>query len=148
MLKGIPAIISPELLDVLMRMGHGDELVLADANFPSDTVARETVWGEAVSLTGAGTPEALAAVLKLLPLDEAVSRPAAIMAAPPELGPQPIHNRLRAALAAEGCAEGQLEPLDRFDFYARAREAFAVVRTGETAKYGNILIKKGVVSGC
>ena len=146
MLKGIPGIISPELLDVLMRMGHGDTLALVDQNFPSDSVAAQTVWGSAVSLTGTGLIPLLEAVLRLMPLDEAADKPAVIMAAPPDLCAQPIHLQMTDVLdkAVHGAVNPEFIP--RFTFYERARGAFAVVRTSETARYANIIIQKGVVT--
>jgi len=130
----------------MMRMGHGDEIVLADANFPSDSIAAHTVYGKAVSMTGAGVPDLLRDALRLMPLDEAVDKPVACMGAPPGAGAQPIHERIRGILDAAGYGGDKTEMLARHDFYARARGAFAIVRTSETARFGNMLLKKGVVT--
>lgn len=145
MLRGIPPIMSPELLDVIMRMGHGDEIVLADANFPSDANAAHAVIKQPVCMTGVGTVEVMEAILQLFPLDEAVEQPMVYMGAPAELGTQPIHVRMREALENAGYGEEKMLALPRFEFYDRARKAYAIVRTSERARFGNILLKKGVV---
>lgn len=142
MLKGIPEILSPELMRVLMEMGHGDELVLADGNFPATSHARRLVRAD-----GHGVPALLEAVLQFLPLDTFVETPAAVM--------QPVDDNTAAPpiwqdyrdlmLAAEG-RDIPLEFVDRFAFYERAKHAFAIVATGETAIYANLILKKGVVS--
>ncbi|XP_075697941.1 fucose mutarotase isoform X4 [Rhinoderma darwinii] len=113
-LKGVPSVLSPELLYVLARMGHGDEIVLADANFPVSSISRS--GPELVRADGLGIPKLLEAILQLFPLDTYVPRPA------------------------------PLEQVERFAFYERAKNAFAVVATGETALYGNLILKKGVIS--
>lgn len=146
MLIGIPPVVSPELLDVLMRMGHGDEIVLADANFPSDSIASGLVHKSAVSLSGAGIAAVLLAVLRLMPLDASVDKPAMYMGAPEEFGLQPIHGQMLSALEAAGYGPAHMRPLTRFDFYERAKGAYAVVRTSETARFGNIILKKGIIT--
>lgn len=138
MLKGLHRLVSPPLLSVLAEMGHGDELAIVDANFPSATVARRLVH-----MPGLDARAVLGAVLTLLPVDDFVERPAAIMAAPD--GPAPIASAFAEALAAAEGRAIQLEALDRFAFYARAAAAFAVIATGETRLYGNILVRKGVI---
>jgi L-fucose mutarotase len=145
MLIGIPPAVSPELLDVLMRMGHGDEIVLADANFPADSIAAGLVHKNVVSLSGAGIAVVLGAVLRLMPLDTSVEQPAMYMGAPAELGQQPIHGQMLSALEAVGYGPAHICPLARFEFYERAKSAYAVVRTSETARFGNIILKKGIV---
>ena len=144
MLIGIPPILSPEIVATLMRMGHGDEIVLADANFPADSVARQTVTGELLRLDAVVIPPLLSAVLTLMPLDYA-QIPVFGMAAPPELGKQPIHAAFEAALDERGYAPDRIEYLPRFDFYERAKKAYAVIATGETARFANVILKKGVV---
>jgi L-fucose mutarotase len=141
MLKGIDPLLHANLLHVLRAMGHGDELAIVDANFPAASIGRRVVRLDGVSAT-----RALEAVLSVLPLDDFVDAPCARMevvgdpAAVPEICRefQAIVDRLEGRAVA-------LAQLERFAFYARAREAFAVAQTGETRLYGNLLLKKGVV---
>lgn len=139
MLKGISPLLSPDLLHVLASMGHGDELVLADANFPAATHARRLV-----RLPGSNTPEVLDAVLGVLPLDDFVQHAALTMqvVGDPSARP-PVVAELDVVLHAHACPPSA--GLERFAFYERAATAFAIVATGETRVYGNILLKKGVV---
>lgn len=140
MLKGISPLLSPELLATLARMGHGDEIVLADAHFPG-----ESVNATAIRADGLRIAPLLDAILPLFELDAYVPHPVAMMAPVPgdSLDPSvedaylvPIRRHVPNAPA--------IERVERFAFYERARRAFAVVMTGETAKYGNILLVKGV----
>ncbi len=143
MLKGIPSILSPELLRTLMEMGHGDELVLADGNFPSASVARRLV-----RLDGHPMPNVLEAILMLFPLDTYVDKPVGLMAVTPGDNVQPvIWEEYRKILLASNEPFKEFEYVERFAFYERARNAYAVVATGETALYANIILKKGVVVG-
>lgn len=139
MLKGIPPLLSPDLLHALASMGHGDELVLADANFPAATHARRLIH-----LPGSSAPDVLQAILALLPLDDFVAQSAWTMqvVGDPAARP-PVVAEFDAVLRAHGCRSAAA--LERFDFYHRASAAFAIVATGETRIYGNILLKKGVV---
>ncbi|MFO1191452.1 MAG: RbsD/FucU domain-containing protein [Rhodoferax sp.] len=139
MLKGIPPLLSPDLLHVLASMGHGDELVLADANFPATTHARRLI-----QLPGSTAPAVLEAVLQLLPLDDFVPCAAWTMqvVGDPAARP-PVVAQFDAVLQAHGAAPSAA--LERFEFYTRAAQAFAIVATGETRIYGNLLLKKGVV---
>lgn len=138
MLKGLHPLISPPLLAVLAEMGHGDELAVVDANFPAATDARRLVHAG-----GLPAPQVLGAVLTLMPLDDFVPSPAAVML-PPE-GRAPVTADFQQALdAAEGRAV-EIEEVDRFAFYRRAAGAFAVVATGETRLYGCILVRKGII---
>ena len=141
MLKGLDPLLGPDLLHVLAAMGHGDELVIADANFPAASLARRLV-----RLDGVDAPRALRAILSVLPLDTFTSRPAAVMAVVGDPGavPEPVREFQAIVDAAAGRAV-PLEALERFAFYERARAAFAVVATGERRPYGNILLVKGVV---
>ncbi|XP_037660732.1 fucose mutarotase isoform X2 [Choloepus didactylus] len=146
-LKGVPALLSPELLYALARMGHGDEIVLADANFPTSAICQ---CGPAeIRADGLGIPRLLEAVLKLLPLDTYVESPAAVMelvASDRARGLQtPVWKDYEALLARADCTK-TLEKIERFAFYERAKKAFAVVATGETALYGNLILKKGVLA--
>lgn len=145
MLIGIPRLISPQLMRLMMEMGHGDELAIADANFPAHAIARSCSSGEVVHSEGCGAAELLDAVLRLLPLDYAVPTPITCMA-PPEGAEAPeIHGRFAQVLAARGCSSDALGFLPRFEFYDRAKTAYAVVITGESARFANLIIKKGVV---
>ncbi|MGI6249613.1 MAG: L-fucose mutarotase [Acutalibacteraceae bacterium] len=139
MLKNISPILSPELLKTLMEMGHGDELVLGDGNFPAASVAKRLVRAD-----GHGVPELLDAILKLFPLDTYVGFPVAVMDNGDAENPPPIWSEYKKIIAEnEGAKE--LELVERFAFYERAKNAYAVVATGETAIYANIILKKGVV---
>jgi L-fucose mutarotase len=123
-------------------MGHGDELVVADANFPAASLARRLV-----RLDGVDAPRALRAILSVLPLDTFTPAPAAVMAVvgQPEAVPPPVRE-FRALLAAAAGRPLEVPALERFAFYERARGAFAVVATGEPRPYGNVLLVKGVVA--
>lgn len=138
MLKSIDPLLTGALLAILSDMGHGDEIVIADANFPAASVARRLVQLPAIAAT-----DVLAAVLSVFPLDDFVDRPAGVMDAS---GARPeIYALFEAAVEkAEGRAI-PLEQVDRFAFYDRARAAYAVVSTGERRLYGNIVLKKGVL---
>ncbi|MCL2821308.1 MAG: L-fucose mutarotase [Oscillospiraceae bacterium] len=142
MLKGISNLISPELLKILMEMGHGDEIVLGDGNFPAAACARRLVRAD-----GHAIPALLDAVLELFPLDEYVDNPVALMAVVPgDNSPTPeIWQTYEKLLSKHGQKPNQIEYMDRFDFYQRTKNAFAVVATGESAIYANILLKKGVI---
>lgn len=142
MLKGVSPLISPELLKVLAQMGHGDELVLADANFPGASIGRQCL-----RLDGHGCAEVMEAILRLFPLDDFVPAPLAVMEVPHGMFPNdraPIWDKFRKAADIDLPA-AQLEMMEHDAFMERARKAFAVVQTGETALYGNIIIRKGVV---
>jgi L-fucose mutarotase len=142
MLKRIPPILSPDLLLMIAQMGHGDELVLADANFPAVAIARRLARAD-----GHGVPALLEAILQLYPLDSFVEQPAAVMRRVDQPDqPAPIWTEFQRLLdGAEGRHIG-IERVERFAFYERARNAFGVVATGETALYGNLIIKKGVIA--
>lgn len=140
MLKGISPLISPELLATLARMGHGDEIVLADAHFPGETFNRNVLRADGLRI-----PDLLEAILPLFELDSYVPRPLAMMAAVEgdKLDPAVEQSYLKA-IQKTNPGVPPIERIDRFAFYERTRSAFAVVMTGETAKYGNIILKKGV----
>lgn len=140
MLKGIPSVISPELLKIIMEMGHGDELVIGDGNFPAASNAKRLV-----RLDGHGVCEILDALLGLFPLDTYVTSPVGLMAVTPGDDIKPvIWDEYRRIIKAREGDHG-IEMIERFDFYERARNAYAIVATGETALYANIILKKGVV---
>ena len=140
MLKGISPLLSPELLGVLARMGHGDEIILADAHFPGESVNSRVIRADGLRI-----PDLLEAILPLFELDSYVPFPMAMMAAVEgdELDPS-VENSYRESIYKTYPKAGPIERIDRFAFYERAKSAFAVVMTGETAKYGNIILKKGV----
>jgi L-fucose mutarotase len=141
MLKNIPPIISPELMKILLEMGHGDEIVLADGNFPAASVAQRLVRCD-----GHGVPELLEAVLQLLPLDIYVDRPVALMSVVPGDKTKPtIWEQYRALVKASGEPFSDFEFVERFAFYERAKKAYAVVATSEKALYANVILKKGVL---
>ena len=138
MLKGIPKIISPELLKILMEMGHGDEIVLGDGNFPGQSVNKNCVRCD-----GHGVPELLEAILQLFPLDT-YAKPVYIMAKTPGDNVEtPIWDEYAKIIKPH--TDEEIEQIERFKFYDRAKEAYAVVMTGESAIYANIILKKGVV---
>ena len=140
MLKGIPDIISPELLKILDEMGHGDEIVIGDGNFPAASNAKRLV-----RLDGHGVPEILEAILKLVPLDPYVDSPVMLMQVTPGDNVDPVIWKDYARIVKEQSGDFKMSEIERFKFYERAREAYAIIATGETALYANIILKKGVV---
>ncbi len=141
MLKHIPRILSPELLKILMEMGHGDELVIADGNFPAASIAQRLLRAD-----GHGVPQVLEAVLKVFPLDIYVPKPVALMqVVPGDKVETPIWEDYRKIIKASGEKFTDFENVERFAFYERAKKAYAVVATSEGALYANIILKKGVV---
>ena len=143
MLKGVPAILSPQLLKVLCEMGHGDEIVIADGNFPAESMGKDAV---VLRADCHGVPEILDAVLKMIPLDQYVETPAALMEVVPGDDCVPvIWEQYRALLEENGEDPARIEMMERFAFYERAKKAYAIIATGESAIYANILLKKGVV---
>ncbi len=141
MLKGIPPLFSPELMAILMRMGHGDDLVIADGNFPAEAMGQRVV-----RLDGHGAAEVLDAVLKFVPVDTFVDDPVKVMQPVDSQTPEPaIWNQFRGVLARHEPRPIPLTTVERFEFYRQAQAAFAVVATGETAIYANVIVKKGVV---
>jgi L-fucose mutarotase len=142
MLIGIDPLLGPELLAHLRAMGHGDELVIADANFPATSVARRLVRADGVT-----APQMLDAVLTLLPLDTFVDSAVAVMEIVGSAGKcAPITDEFRAIVAARsGRRFENIAPVERFAFYERARQAYAVVATGERRTYGNVILRKGII---
>ena len=141
MLKGVPAILSPELLKILAEMGHGDEIVLADGNFPAASMAQRLVRAD-----GHGVPEVLEAVLKVFPLDRYVERAAALMEVVPGDPTKPvIWDKYQELLDASGEPFEEFEMVERHSFYERAKHSYAIVATSEKALYANIILKKGVL---
>jgi L-fucose mutarotase len=141
MLKNIPPCLSPELVSLLMRMGHGDEIVLADGNFPAESHAQRLVRAD-----GHGVSVLLDAILKFFPLDTFVDHPASVMQpVDPETPEPPIWTEYRTLLKKHEEREVELRPVERFRFYDFAKSSYAIVATGETAVYANLILKKGVV---
>ncbi|MEI8139343.1 MAG: L-fucose mutarotase [bacterium] len=140
MLKGISPLLSPELLSVLCRMGHGDEIVLADAHFPGETFGKRVIRADGLAI-----PVLIDAILPVFELDAYVDAPLVMMAAVSgdKLDPR-VEKAYRAAVDRHAPKTPAIARIDRFAFYDRAQSAFAVVMTGELAKYGNIILKKGV----
>jgi L-fucose mutarotase len=144
MLKGISPLISPALLKVLCEMGHGDELVIADGNFPCESMGKNAV---VIRADGHGVPELLDAILKLIPLDAYVEKPVALMeVVPGDTCPtQEIWDVYKNILNKHEPDNCKIDMTERFAFYERAKKAYLIIATGETAIYANILLKKGVV---
>ncbi|MBN3762612.1 RbsD/FucU family protein [Burkholderia sp. Ac-20365] len=146
MLKNLDPLLNADVLHALRAMGHGDEVVICDANFPGDSVARETVTGKLLRLDGVDGPRAVRAVLSVLPLDTFVDDPASRMEVVGE--PDTLPAVQREAQAEVNDAEGRNVPfagIERFAFYARAKKAYCVIATGETRGYGCFIFKKGVL---
>ena len=146
MLKGIPSVLSPELLKVICEMGHSDRIVIADGNFPVESVGRNA---KVVRLDGHGVPEILDAILQLFPLDAYEKTPVTLMQLMDrDVGKieTPIWDTYREIVAKHdergASAIGQI---DRFKFYEEAEKAYCIVATGEKAVYANVMLQKGVV---
>ncbi|EEY08041.1 hypothetical protein B989_01574 [Brucella sp. 56/94] len=138
MLKNINPLLTGSLLAILADMGHGDDLVIVDANYPAQAAGVPVLDFPGISAT-----QVAEAVLSLLPLDDFVDRPAAVMQAPNEM--PAIFKEFEAVIEKAEDRKIPVEPIERFAFYDRARGAFAIIRTGEKRLYGNIIFKKGVI---
>lgn len=140
MLKGISHLISPELLKVLCEMGHGDEIVLADANFPTESMGRRPIRAD-----GIGGADLLDAILPLFPLDQYDANNFVLMQVVPGDPYKPVIWEDYKAVLKRYDDKAVVSETERFAFYERAKKAYAVVATGEKAQYANIILKKGVV---
>ena len=144
MLKGIPSILSPELLKILMEMGHGDELLICDGNYPKFGCPERCV-----RLDGHGIPEILDAILTLFPLDAYVDRPATLMRLMDrDVGrvETPIWEEYAAIIAKHDLrGKAAMGNIDRFDFYDEAKDCYCILQTGESAIYANVIVQKGVI---
>lgn len=141
MLIGIPKLLSPELLKILMEMGHGDEIVIADSNFPAASHAQRLIRCD-----GHQIPALLEAILQLMPLDQYVDQPAALMqVVPGDTVATPVWNVYGRIIEERAGLEAPFEMVERFDFYDRARKAYAIIATSETERYANLILKKGCV---
>lgn len=146
MLHGIDPRVTPELMDCLMRMGHGDEIVVVDANFPALTTATTTVWGEVIQLPGFTSPEAISLITALMPLDGFTDTCALRM----EIDNQPdtlgeVHQQAFKVIEAakpDGAIAGSIE---RQQFYLQSAQAFAVVATTDIRPFGCFILRKGVI---
>ena len=143
MLKNIPSILTPDLLKILMEMGHGDEIVIADGNFPAASIAEKLI-----RLDGHNVPEILEVILKFFPLDAYVEKPVGLMAVTPGDPTKPvIWEEYRKIILESREPFSEFEYIERYAFYERARKAYAIIATSESALYANIIVKKGVVAG-
>lgn len=142
MLKKIPTCISPLLMKTLMDMGHGDEIVIADGNFPAEEYAKRIV-----RLDGKNIPEILEAILRFVPLDKYVQQPVALMQTVGDDKTPEIWKTYEDIIknSEEAHLFKSFEHVERYDFYERAKKAYAVIATSESAVYANVIIKKGVV---
>lgn len=140
MLKNIPVIISPELMKTMMEMGHGDEIVLADANFPAATCAKRLIRCDGIML-----PQLLETILAFFPLDKSVRYPAVLMSVNAGETAPSIWEEYRRIIRQTEPDFQEFEHIERYQYYERAKKAFAVVITGDTSFRANILLKKGVV---
>ncbi len=146
MLKGIPKILSPELLKVLCEMGHSDRLVIADGNFPAESMGKNA---KVIRMDGHGVPEILDAILTVFPLDTYTESPAILM----ELMDcdkgkieTPIWDKYAEIIAKHDSRGSKaVSNIDRFKFYDKAKECYCIIATGESAVYANIMLQKGVV---
>ena len=135
MLKGISPVVSPDMLKVLCEMGHGDEIVISDAHFPGHTFNDKVLRAD-----GLGADALLAGFRPLLELDSYATPVIMMEAVPGDTLDPAVEAKYRKALGYEG----EIERMERYAFYERAKKAYAVIISGETAKYGNIILKKGV----
>ena len=144
MLKGIPQILSPELLKVLCEMGHSDRLVIADGNFPAESMGKNAI---VIRCDGHGVPEVLDAILQLFPLDTYKEHPVSLMEVMPgDTVETPIWDEYRKIVSKyDNRGAEALGQIERFAFYEEAKTAYAIIATGEKALYANIMLQKGVV---
>jgi len=146
MLKGLNPLLNADVLYALRAMGHGDDLIISDTNFPSDSVARQTRLGRLLRIDNSTAAEAVEAVLSVMPLDSFVEDSAArmeIVGAPDEV--PPVQREVQQKIDA---AEGRSWPMisiERFAFYERAKQAYCVIQTGERRFYGCFAFRKGVI---
>ncbi|MEA5032517.1 MAG: RbsD/FucU domain-containing protein [Sphaerochaeta sp.] len=140
MLKNIPSLLSPELLKILMEMGHGDELVIGDGNFPAASCAQRLV-----RLDGLGVPEILEALLKVFPLDKYEANAFLMEKIPGDTIATPIWETYRKIAKSGDPNFTEFGMIERFAFYERAKKAYVIIATSEQSLYANIVLKKGVV---
>ncbi len=146
MLRFVDPVISADLLYVLMLMGHGDDIVICDVNHPAVTIAKETTYGKLLDLAGCTIPEATRAILKLMPLDTFVEQPVMrmrVVGDPDAI--VPIFGKMQEVLDESEQRPVNMGAYDRFDFYAAAKNSFAIVRTSDPGPYGCFILRKGVI---
>lgn len=144
MLKGIPQILSPELLKVLCEMGHSDRLVISDGNFPAESMGKDAI---VIRCDGHGVPELLDAILKVFPLDTYVEKPVNLMAVMPGDDVEtPIWDTYKEIISKYDNRGAEcVGTIERFAFYEEAKKVYAIIATSEKALYANIMLQKGVV---
>lgn len=144
MLKGISPLLSPQLLKVLCEMGHSDTIVIADGNFPAETMGKN---GIVIRMDGHGVPGILEAVLQVFPLDQYVEKPVSLMErVPGDNADVSIWKTYEEMISkAEKRGTGVIRKLERFAFYEEAKKAYAVIATSETSQYANVILQKGCV---
>lgn len=141
MLKKIPSLLSPELVKVLMEMGHGDEVVIADGNFPAASHAKHLIRCDGLKI-----PELLQSILELFPLDPYVDKPVSLMEVAEGDSYLPeIWDTYKKILSNLNENNTEINYMERFSFYERSKEAYAIITTNEKSLYANILLKKGVI---
>lgn len=144
MLKGINPMLSPELLKVLCEMGHSDTIVIADGNFPAETMGKN---GIVIRMDGHGVPEILKAILEVFPLDQYIEKPVSLMERcegdNADVSIWKTYDQLIAAAEERGTAV--IQKLERFAFYEEAKKAYCVIATSETSQYANVILQKGCV---
>ncbi len=145
MLKGIPKILSPELLKVLAEMGHSDRIIISDGNFPAESIGKDSI---VIRCDGHGVPEILDAILQVFPLDTYVEYPVNLMEVMPGDNVEtPIWDTYKEIVNKhDSRREKVIGGVERFKFYEQAKTAYAIVATGETALYANVMLQKGVVT--
>lgn len=144
MLKGIPKILSPQLLKVLCEMGHSDRIVIADGNFPAESMGKNSI---VIRMDGHGVPEILDAILQLFPLDTYVENPVSLMEVMPgDPAKTPIWDTYKEIIARyDERGSAAVGYVERFAFYEQAKNAYAIIATGESAVYANVMLQKGVI---
>lgn len=143
MLKGIPKILSPLLIKVLCEMGHGDRIVLADANFPAESVGKNSI---VIRCDGHGGAKLLEAILTVLPLDSYVDHPVTLMeVVPGDDVETPIWDEYKDIIGKFDDRRNIVCNIERFKFYEEAKTAYAIIASGESALYANIMLQKGVI---
>ena len=144
MLKGIPRILSPELLKILCEMGHSDRIVIADGNFPAESMGKNAI---VIRMDGHGIPEILDAILQLFPLDTYVEHPFSLMEvmAGDDVETPIWEEYKEIEKKYESRGESAIGTIERFEFYEAAKKAYAIIATSEKALYANVMLQKGVV---
>lgn len=145
MLKGIPSILSPELLKVLCEMGHSDRIVISDGNFPAESMKKNC---QIIRCDGHGTLELLEGILKVFPLDTYIDKPVSLMeVVPGDEVETPIWDEYKKIISQyDNRKDSAIGTIERFKFYDEAKNSYAIIATGEQALYANIILQKGVIT--